>query len=318
MGIGTSKGGALMNKYAYLFPGQGTQYVGMGRTFYDTFQESRYVFEQADDLLRTNLSRIIFEGPEETLVETKTSQSAIFVTCFAILSALKSSFGLPTPTCTAGLSLGEYTALAAAGVLSFEEALLLVAKRGTFMHEACEKTKGSMRVVLGLSDEAVLAAVTELALPNDLWCANFNCPGQVVISGTLSGLNAAEKYLKEKGAKRILPLQVHGAFHSGLMNEAATRLATELKCVSFHASSVKVAMNTTGSFTSTSNYAELLAGQVTSSVLWHKCVGSCADLGITHFIEIGPGKTLAGMNKRIGVLIPTISIENTDGTSLLP
>ncbi len=308
----------MTNKYAYIFPGQGAQHVGMGKSFHDSFIESRLVFEQANDLLHYDLTKVIFEGPESLLTETKTAQPAIFVTSIAILSALKKQFGLKDPVCTAGLSLGEYTALTAAGVLSFDQALVLVAKRGSYMHDACERTKGSMLVVLGLADDAVITAVEELKLPNDVWCANFNCPGQVVISGTKVGLAAAEKHLKESGAKKILPLQVHGAFHSGLMKEAAVPLSIELSRVTFHPSPIEVAMNTIGAFAQPNAYPELLARQVTSSVLWHQCISACVHKGISHFIEIGCGKTLAGMNKRIGVSIPTLSIETVDDVELIP
>lgn len=307
----------MTKRCAYLFPGQGAQYVGMGKSFYDAFSETRDCFEEANDLLHYDLTKVIFEGPESVLTQTKVAQPAIFVTSLAILAALKKHFGLTDPVCTAGLSLGEYTALTAAGVFSFKEALVLVAKRGAYMHEACEKTRGSMVVVLGLSDDVVRQAVEELRLPNDIWCANFNCPGQVVISGTLSGLAAAEKHLKVVGAKKILPLQVHGAFHSGLMKEAATLLAVELSNVSFHPSSIEVAMNTIGTFAKIETYPKLLARQVTSSVLWHECILACVNKDISHFIEIGCGKTLAGLNKRIGVSIPTVSIETIEDAKTL-
>lgn len=306
-----------MKRYCYIFPGQGAQYVGMGKTFYDSFAESKELFEQADDLLHLNLRKIIFEGPEDLLTQTKIAQPAIFVTSMAILSALQKSIGLPAPCCTAGLSLGEYSALASANVFSFEEGLNLVSIRGKLMHEACEATKGSMVVVLGLEDAQVIQAVKEINLPHDLWCANFNSPGQVVISGTIHGLSVAQTVLKSIGAKRLLPLQVHGAFHSGLMQTAATSFAPYLEQTQFAPSKVPVAMNTIGKFSSEQEYKDLLKKQITSSVLWHSCISSCAQKEIDAFIEIGCGTTLAGLNKRIGVEIPTISIDTTDSLKLL-
>ena len=300
-------------RIAFLFPGQGAQYVGMGKTFYDEYPIARQVFERADDALNMNLSRTIFEGPESALTETKTAQPAIFVTSCAILEVLHRSFSLPTPICTAGLSLGEYTALMAAGVISFESALQLVRLRGALMHEACERHKGTMLVVMGLSDDQVRAMVDELDMPNDIWCANFNCPGQVVVSGTHRGIEAAASAAKARGAKRTVPLQVHGAFHSHLMSDARKGLEQALNEAPLTMTPVRVAMNVTGQFAENiEQIRSLLVSQVTSSVLWHSCVTTCAAQEITCFMEVGCGKTLANMNKRIGVHVPTVTVETTE------
>ena len=285
----------------------------MGRSWFDAYPCVREIFEQADDILKSNLSKTIFDGPESVLTETKVAQPAIFVTSYAILTALQHLFDLPTPVCTAGLSLGEYTALTAAGVMPFETALPLVSLRGSLMHTACEETQGTMLVILGLLDDQVREMVDDLQLPSDLWCANFNCPGQVVVSGTRKGIAAAEEAAKARGARRTLPLQVHGAFHSGLMRQAEEALAKALAEVPLSMSDIRVVMNVTGQCAeSESQIRSLMARQVTSSVLWHQCVKTCEAQEVTCFLEIGCGKTLTGLNKRIGIQIPTMSIESTD------
>ncbi len=300
----------MMSRYTLIFPGQGAQAPGMGKTFYDSYQEAKDVFHEADDILKRHLSHQIFSGSEAELTETKTSQPAIFVTSLAILKVLEKQFGITSPVSTCGLSLGEYTALVAGKYLDFPTALSIVAERGKLMHEACESTVGSMRVVLGLSDEEVEAETVALGMPHDVWCANFNCPGQVVISGTLKGLDALEASLKAKGAKRVIPLTVHGAFHSGLMKSAQVGLKPYIQNAPIQSSEIHLAMNVSGHIEKEVERIKVcLIEQVTSSVRWHKCIGSCVQSGTDLFIEIGPGKTLAGMNKRSNILQPTISIE---------
>ncbi|MBS4169188.1 ACP S-malonyltransferase [Parachlamydia sp. AcF125] len=297
-------------KLAFIFPGQGSQYPGMGKEFIETFPLAKQIFEEADDRLKRNLSRLILEGPEAELTETKNSQAAIYVTSYAILRCAQQEYPHLQPSFCAGLSLGEYTAATAAGNISFADGLALVQSRGQFMNDACEKTAGSMAVVLGLNAEAVEELVSALNLPNDLWVANYNCPGQVVISGTLKGIEAGSNAAKTKGAKRILPLQVHGAFHSGLMWEAEQRLAEHVRHAPLMDSPVPLVMNVTGS--SANNLAEIrlnLIRQVTHSVRWQQGIEHICKNGIDQFIEFGCGKTLAGFNKRIGVPAPTLSIE---------
>lgn len=300
-------------KIAFLFPGQGAQYSKMGHDFYNEFSIAKETFEEADELLQRPLSRLIFEGTDEELMQTKNSQPAIFTVSIAILRTIHHLFPELVASHTAGLSLGEYTALAAAKILTYQDALPLVQARGQFMHDCCERYPGTMAVVLGLTDEQVEEIVTNLQLPHDLWAANFNCPGQVVISGTKKGIEIGSKALSEKGAKRILPLQVHGAFHSGLMQEAKEKLQERLSETKFFPSSIPVAMNVTGKFASDcTEMQDLLTKQVTSPVRWHKAVSTIDADGIDFFLEIGCGKTLSGMNKRIGIKKDTFTIEKIE------
>lgn len=298
---------------ALLFPGQGSQYPGMGRDFYDSYAIVREIFEEANDILGRNLSDIILNGPEDVLTQTKNSQTGIFVMSFALLRAVQEAFPNLKPEYTAGLSLGEYTALSAAGMLPFAECLPLVQHRGTFMNDACETTPGTMAVVLGLSADEVESIVQSVDMPNDLWAANFNCPSQVVISGTVKGIEAGTEAAKKKGAKRVLPLPVHGAFHSGLMKEAEVRLAPYIEKAPIVEGQSKLVMNVTGSSVEDiSSIKNNLIHQVTHSVRWEQGIRDLMNRGVELFIEIGCGQSLSGFNKRIGVPVPTISIEKPE------
>lgn len=304
---------AHTNRFAFLFPGQGAQYVGMGKDFYDSFPQARTIFEQADDILHTHLSNLIFTGDEKVLTETKNSQPAIFVTSWAIFSAFKSLFPELSCLATAGLSLGEYTALCAANALPFEEALLLVQKRGALMHEACENHPGTMAVLLGLPDEEVCDIVRAVNLPRDLWAANFNAPGQVVISGTKKGIEKGIEEVQRRGNTRVLPLQVHGAFHSGLMDDAKAQLEPFILKANFKNPICHVFMNTTAKSTSApEEIKKLLIRQVTEPVLWAESIRNMDAMGVSNFIEIGCGKTLSGLNKRIGPKAQTLRIEKIE------
>ena len=233
-------------KVAFLFPGQGAQYVGMGKDFYHSFQAARNIFEEADEILGYSLSKIIFEGPNEVLTETFNAQLAIFVTSVAILQVVEQEQPDLKPSVCSGLSLGEYTALYASGRLDFKETLLLVRERARLMNEACERTKGTMAAVLGLSAEEIKEAVKEI---DSVWIANFNAPGQTVISGNLDGIEKASSLLKEKEARRVLPLTVHGAFHSGLMQSARDGLTPFVRNASLRGSTIDFVMNVPGDFT---------------------------------------------------------------------
>jgi [acyl-carrier-protein] S-malonyltransferase len=310
-----------MSKYrniALLFPGQGAQYPGMGKDFVESFAEARMTLEEADDILSRNLSEVILNGPVDLLTETKNSQPSIYIISIALWRVVQKMFPSLKPKVCAGLSLGEYTAVTVSGRLAFNEGIRLVQHRGQFMNDACEETKGAMAVILGLNGEVVEALVKEVNMPQDLWAANFNCPGQVVISGTLKGIEKGIEAAKAKGAKRALPLQVHGAFHSGLMKKAEDRLSPYILESPLKESPIELVMNVTGDFVKeTPQVRENLIKQVTHPVRWEQGIRSMGNAGIDLFIEIGCGKVLSGFNNKIGVAAPTISIEKVTDLELL-
>ena len=305
-----------MTKIAFIFPGQGAQYPGMAKDFYENFPTAKETFQEADDILGRNLSKIILEGPVDLLTETRNSQTGIFVASVAILRTLQKLFPKLTPTVCAGLSLGEYTALTASGKLDFASTLQLVQKRGTFMNDACLATQGTMAVVLGLSAEQAEKVVKDVNLPHDLWAANFNCPGQVVISGTLKGIEAGTQAAKTAGAKRVLPLQVHGAFHSGLMKSAEERLCEYVAAAPLKEGSIDLIMNVPGDYVKElSQVRNFLIQQVTHPVRWEQ--GVRAMHGIERCYEIGCGKALSGFSKRIEGAPETVSIEKVSDLEAL-
>lgn len=306
-------------KIAFLFPGQGAQYPGMAKDFFENFSIARETFEEADELLGRKLSSIILNGPADLLTETKNSQIGIYTASMAILRVLSKLFPTLKPSICSGLSLGEYTAITAAGMVQFTDAVPLVQSRGHYMNEACEQQQGAMAVVLGLDAEAVEALVKEVNLPKDLWAANFNCPGQVVISGTSRGIEVAAIAAKSRGAKRVLPLQLHGAFHSGLMQSAEERLAEHIMRTPFKESPVELVMNVPGDFVKDIfQIKQNLISQVTSPVRWEQGVRHMMEAGTDLFIEMGCGKTLSGFNKRISTATPILSIEKIEDLDQIP
>lgn len=305
-------------KIALLFPGQGAQYPGMGKDFVEGFEVARQVFEEADAILKRKLSDVVFNGPSEALTETQNSQTGIFVTSFAMWRVLKEHLPSLAPFAAAGLSLGEYTAIAASDRLSFGETLQLVDHRSRFMDEDCQNHPGTMAIIMGLEEQDVVHLVNEINLPHDLWVANLNCPGQVVISGTIHGVEVGQNKAKELGAKRVLPISVQGAFHSGLMADARDKLKPYILQAPFKESPVQLVMNCSGEPASSLDMIRnLLTQQVTQSVRWEKGIRALDVLGVDLFIEIGCGKTLSGMNKRIGVAAPTLNLEKVSDLELV-
>lgn len=309
---------ANYRKIAFLFPGQGAQYPGMGKSFALKYPEAKQTFEEAEDILGRALTPVIFEGPESDLKATRNSQVALFVTSLAVLRVLQKEYPFLQPAVCAGLSLGEYTALVASKRISFKECLPLVNFRAQFMNDACEKHQGTMAVVLGLDAATVEEIVRDLQLPNQLWTANYNSPGQVVLSGTVKGVEAGMEAAKARGAKRVLPLQVHGAFHSGLMKEAEERLAPYIHAVAIQDSPIELVMNVPGDFVKEPTQVQQnLIKQVSHSVRWDQGIRAMEKAGVDLYLEIGCGKTLAGLNKQIGVLAPTVTIDKLEDLLLI-
>lgn len=305
-------------RIAFLFPGQGAQYPGMGKDFVHNFPTARLTLEEADDLLGRKLSSIILEGPEDQLTKTQNSQTGIYVISIAILRTLQEVFPALKPSFCAGLSLGEYTAIHASKRMAFSDCLQLIQHRGQFMNDACEETRGSMAVIIGLDADTVEKLVKDVGMPNDLWAANYNCPGQIVISGTLRGIEAGTEAAKAKGSKRVLPLQVHGAFHSGLMATAERRLAPYIEHAPMCKSDIELVMNVVGKpVNELGEIRKNLIQQVTQSVRWEQGIRYLDSANADLFIEIGCGKSLSGFNKRIGVKAPTLNVENIIDLSAL-
>ncbi len=287
-----------MSKIAFVFPGQGSQFVGMGKDLYDLYPEVRQVFDTADSILGISLSKLCFEGPEEELRLTVNTQPALFTTSVACLRMLEQN-GI-RPDATAGHSIGEYAALVAAGALPFEQGLKLVRKRAELMQEAAAQHPGTMAAVIGLDSDAVRAICEKASDAGIVDVANYNSPGQVVISGEIKAVEAASECAKEAGAKRVLPLNVSGGFHSRLMSSAAEQLGAALTAAEFTDAAIPVIANVTADYVQKADdIRRCLAQQVAGSVLWDKSVARMAADGVDRFVEVGPGKVLAGLIKRI-------------------
>ncbi|MBE7538964.1 MAG: ACP S-malonyltransferase [Opitutaceae bacterium] len=282
---------------ALLFAGQGAQKIGMGRSLYEASASARALYDEADMTLGWKLTQISFEGPEAALTETKVCQPALFVHGLALLAALREAGKVPQgePTAALGLSLGEVTAYAAAGVFDFATGLRIVAERGRLMQAACEKTSGGMAAVIG--EERT--RVAELCHEFDLEAANFNAPGQIIISGEKARIEAAIAACKERGWKRVMALNVAGAYHSRLMEPARTEFAAFLEPIPFAAPKLAVYTNTTGAaIHDPSAIKAALVKQVVSSVLWEDCMRAAAASAVAQFWELGPGGVLAGLARR--------------------
>jgi [acyl-carrier-protein] S-malonyltransferase len=295
-------------KLAYVFPGQGSQWVGMGRDLYQDFEAAKTVFDQADQSLGFPLSHLCFDGPEDELRQTVNAQPAIVATSFACLEASRERIGLP-PSFVAGHSLGEYTALAAAGVLDFANAVYLARERGRLMHEAGQITPGGMVAIIGL-DEAPLS---ELCAETGARIANINCPGQIVISGAADNLNQATEMAKSRGAHRAIPLQVSGAFHTPLMQPAVDGMAKIIAKLEFNDPTIPIIGNTTAQpLTTARAVREELLNQLCNCVLWQRSVEYMTGDGVSTFIEIGPGRVLAGLIKRIDRDVKILNIGDAE------
>ncbi|MDB6169206.1 MAG: fabD [Verrucomicrobia bacterium] len=282
---------------ALIFSGQGAQKVGMGRSLFEQSAAARGLYEQANAILGWDLAKISFEGPETELTRTKVCQLALFVHGMALLAVLRERGKLPAgePRFALGLSLGELTACCAAGVFDFGTGLRIVGERGRLMQDACERTSGGMAAIMG--EER--AKVAELCREFDIEAANFNAPGQIIVSGEKTKIDDAVGAAKERGIRKVVPLNVAGAYHSRLMEPARAALAGYLERIPFAAPTLTVVSNTTGrAVSSAAEIKAALVKQVVSPVLWEDCMRSAAAAGATEFWELGPGGVLAGLARR--------------------
>jgi len=295
-------------KVAYVFPGQGSQWVGMGRDLYDNFDSAKAIFDQADEVLGFPLSQLCFDGPEDELRQTINAQPALATVsfaCFETAHDVSDGNGLPPPAFVAGHSLGEYTALAAARVLDFATTVYLARERGRLMYEAGLRKPGGMVAIIGLDE----ASVAEICRETDTQIANINCPGQLVISGAKEELTKAADLAKARGAHRIIPLQVSGAFHTPLMQSAVDGMSEILATVSFREPLIPIIANTVAQpMTTAEQMKEELLRQLCNSIQWQRSIEYMVDDGVSTFIEIGPGRVLSGLIKRINKNVKTVNI----------
>ena len=293
---------------AYVFPGQGAQFAGMGKDLYDSKPLAKELFDKANDILGYSITDIMFNGTDEQLKETKITQPAVFL--HSVISALCLGDEI-TPAMVAGHSLGEFSALVAAGALSFEDGLRLVYARAMAMQKACEVAPGTMAAIVGLDDETVEKICQQVStVGNVVVAANYNCPGQLVISGNIDAVNQACELLKEAGAKRALPLKVGGAFHSPLMQPAKDELQTAIENTTFAEPKCPVYQNVDGQpHTAPEEIKKNLIAQLTSSVRWTSSVQNMIKDGANDFTECGPGKALQGMIGRIDKDVTAHGIE---------
>lgn len=304
-----------MSKTAFIFPGQGAQYIGMGKDFYEQIKESKQIFDEANDILNMDLSGLIFNGCEEDLKKTENTQPAILTTSIAILRALQKE-GIDCEY-TAGLSLGEYSSIVMSKALDFSDALKIVRERGKFMQEAVPQGVGGMAAILGLDRDNLTAIIEASKEYGIVEIANYNSPEQIVISGEITGIKVACAKAIELGAKKAVELPVSAPFHTSLLARAGVKLSSELARIKLHDLDKKVISNVDGDIINSKDEIKAkLVSQVSNSVLWQQSVEYMINQGVDTFVEIGPGKSLSGFVKRIGksmgVDVKSLSVSNLE------
>jgi [acyl-carrier-protein] S-malonyltransferase len=307
---------AESSKVAYVFPGQGAQSTGMGLDLYNSHPPAKEVFDEADASLGFPISRLCFEGPDEELTKTHNVQPAILVVSIACLRASQAARcgSLPPPAFVAGHSLGEYTALVAAGALSLADAVLLVRERGRLMYEAGVRTPGSMLAVIGLDEETV----KDVCLQSGTEISNINCPGQIVISGAVQSLAEASKLAKTRGARVLIPLKVSGAFHSALMDPVISEFSRVVSDVRFRPPSVPVISNVNARpLANVDSIREELVKQLRSCIQWQGSVQYMTRSGVTAFYEIGPGRVLTGLIRRVNSELQVFNVSGIEDIAQL-
>lgn len=298
-----------MSKLAFVFPGQGAQKVGMGKDFYDHYDVAKQLFKEADEALGYSIMNMCFEGPEDDLKLTANTQPAI-LTISCIANAILKEHGIQ-PEITGGHSLGEYSALVAAGVLKFQDAVALVHKRGAYMQEAVPVGEGGMAAIIGVDRDKIVEICQSVSAESPVQAVNFNCPGQIVIAGATQGVEKAVEELKAAGAKKTVILPVSAPFHSTLMKPAAEKLAVELDKVTLSDAQIPVVANVNAEvLTKAEDIKASLVAQAASPVLWEDCVAKMQEFGASTLLEAGPGKTLCGFNRRIDKTITSLNVED--------
>ena len=302
-----------MKKFAFIFPGQGSQSAGMGLDLYNNAQKAKEVYEIADKTLGKKISEICFNGPDEDLKATINAQSAIVATSIAALEAFKQACPEVTPSITMGHSLGEYCAMYCAGVMNLETTMKAIQKRSELMDEATKTTKGTMAAVLGSDIETIQKSLDEVSSLGLAQIANYNDPTQVVITGEVEAITKACELIKERGAKRVVPLAVSGGFHSKLMTSARDSFVDFVKELDLNNATIPVITNVDAKETTNKEeFIEKMPNQINSSVMWVQTIQKAIELGIDTFIEFGNGKVLAGLNRKISSEITTYNVYDTE------